>query len=52
MAVQGLLDGGSVMVRRMRAFVVASKMGRDDVSVVVAAAFTNFSAASWPGIPL
>ncbi len=28
MAVRGLLDGGSVMVRRMRAFVVASEMVR------------------------
>ncbi len=28
MAVWGLLDGGSVMVRRMRVFAVASEMGR------------------------
>ncbi len=28
MAVWDLLDGGSVMVRRMRAFAVASEMGR------------------------
>ncbi len=28
MAVRGLLDEGSVMVRRMRAFAVASDMGR------------------------
>ncbi len=28
MVVQGLLDGGSVMVRRMRAFAVPSEMGR------------------------
>ncbi len=34
MAVRGLLGGGSVMVRRMRAFMVANEMGRDIVSVV------------------
>ncbi len=39
MAVRGLLDGGSVMVRRMRAFAVANEMGRGGVSAVVAAAF-------------
>ncbi len=39
MAVRGLLDGGSLTVRRMRAFAVA-------------AAFANSSAASLPGMPL
>ncbi len=40
MTVRGLLDGGggSVTVRRMRAFVVANKMGRGGVSVAVVAA--------------
>ncbi len=38
MAVRGLLDVGSVMVRRMRAFVVA-------------AALAYSSAASLPGMP-
>ncbi len=52
MAVRGLLDGGSVMVRQMRAFVVASEMGRGDVSVAVAAAFANSSADPLPGVPL
>ncbi len=46
MAVRGLLDGGSVTVRRMRAFAVAKEMGRGGVSVAVAAAFANSSAAS------
>ncbi len=41
MAVRGLLDGGWVTMRRMRAFVVANKMGRGGVSVTVAAAFAN-----------
>ncbi len=50
MAVRGLLDGGSVTVCRMRAFPVA--MGRGGVSVAVAAAFANSSAASLPGMPL
>ncbi len=49
-AVWGLLDGGSVMVRQMRAFVEASEMGRGGVSV--AAAFANLSEDSLPGIPL
>ncbi len=35
MAVRGLLDGGSVTVRRMRAFAVANEMGRGGVSVAV-----------------
>ncbi len=50
MAVRGLLDGGSVTVRRMRTFAVANEMGRGGVSV--AAAFANLSAASLPGMPL
>ncbi len=33
MAVRGLLSGGSVTVRRMRAFVVTNEMGRGGVSV-------------------
>ncbi len=49
-AFRGLLDGGSVMVRRMRAFAVANEIGRGGVSVVVAAAFANLSAASLPGM--
>ncbi len=52
MAVRGLLDGGSVMARRMRAFAVANETGRGDVSLAVAAAFANSSAASLPGISL
>ncbi len=52
MAIRGLLDGGSVMARWMRSFAVANEMGRGDVSVAVAAAFANSSAASLPGISL
>ncbi len=52
MAIQGLLDGGLVTVRRMRAFAVVNEMGRGGVSVAVAAVFANSSAASLPGIPL
>ncbi len=52
MAVRGLLDGGSVTVRRMRAFAVAHEICRSGVSVAVAAAFANSSAASLPGMPL
>ncbi len=51
-AVRGLLDGGSVTVRRMRAFVVVNEMGQGGVSVAVAAGFANSSAASLPGMPL
>ncbi len=50
--VRGLLDGGSVTVRRMRAFAVANEMVRGGVSVVVATAFANSSGASLPGMPL
>ncbi len=49
---QGLLGRGLVTVRRMRAFAVANDMGRGGVSVAVAAAFVNSSAASLPGMPL
>ncbi len=52
MAVRGLLDEGLVMVRRMRAFAVASDIGRGGVSVAVEAAFANSSAVSLPGMPL
>ncbi len=52
MAVRGLLDGGLVTVRRMRAFAVVNEMGRGGVSVAVAAAFANPSAALLPGMPL
>ncbi len=52
MAVRGLLDGASVTVRRIRAFAVANEMGHGGVSVAVAAAFANSSAASLPGLPL
>ncbi len=41
-----------MIVRRMRAFAVANKVGRDGLSVAVAAAFTNSSAAPLPGMPL
>ncbi len=41
MAVRGLLDGGSVIVLRMRAFAVASAMGLAGLSVAVAAASPN-----------
>ncbi len=51
-AVRGLLGGVSVMVRRRRAFTVASEIGRGGVSVAVAAAFANSSAASLPGMSL
>ncbi len=52
MAVRGLLGEGSVTVRQIRAFAVANEVGRGGVSVVVAAAFANLSAASLPGMPL
>ncbi len=52
MPVWGLVDGGSVTVRRMRAFAVVNEMGWGSVSVVVAAAFANSTAASLPGMPL
>ncbi len=52
MAVRGLLDRVSVMVRPMGAFAVANEMRRGGVSVTVAAAFANSSAASLPGMPL
>ncbi len=52
MAVRGLLDGGSVTVRWMRAFAVANEMGQVGVSVAVAAAFANSSAVSLPDMPL
>ncbi len=46
LAVQGLLGGRFVMVRRMRAFKMANEMrGRYWVSVVAAAAFVSLSAA-------
>ncbi len=51
-AVRGLLDEASVMARRMRAFAVANEMGWGGVSVAVAAAFANSSAASLHGMPL
>ncbi len=51
MTVRGLLGEGSVMVRQMRAFVVASEMGRGGVSVAAVAASANSSAASLPGMP-
>ncbi len=52
MAVRGLLGEGLVTVRRIRAFAVANEMGRGGVSVAVAAAFANSSAASLPDMPL
>ncbi len=52
MAVRGLLGAGSVTLRRLGAFAVANEMGRGGVSVAVAAAFANSSAASLPGMPL
>ncbi len=52
MAVRGLLNGGSVTVRRVRTLAVANEMGRDGVSVAVAAAFANSLGASLPGMPL
>ncbi len=52
MAVRGPLDGGSVILRRMRAFTVPNEMGRGGVSVAAAAAFDNSSVASLPGMNL
>ncbi len=52
MAGLGQLDGASVIVRLMRTFAVANEMGRGGVPVAVAAAFTNSSAASFPGMLL
>ncbi len=51
-AVRGLLGGEPVMVSRMRAFMVASEMGRGGVSLALAASFANSPAASLPGMPL
>ncbi len=48
MAVQAFLDGGSVMVSRMRAVALASVLGRGGVPVAVAAVFANSSPASLP----
>ncbi len=48
MAVQGLLGWGSVMVGRMRAFVVANEMCRVRVSVVAAVVFHAVSKARCP----
>ncbi len=45
-AIWDLLGVGSVKVRRMRAFAVASEMGRGGVSVAVAATFAD-SPAAW-----
>ncbi len=52
MAVRGLLDGGSLAMRRMMAFAVANEMGHGGVSVALATTFANSSAASLPGMPL
>ncbi len=52
MAVSGLLGVGSETARRMRSFAVANEMGRGGMSVAVAAAFANSSAASLHGISL
>ncbi len=52
MSFRGVLGEGSVTVRRMRAFAVANEMGREGVSVAVAAAFANSSVASLPGMSL
>ncbi len=49
MTVRGLLGGGSVMVRRVRAFTVANQMGRGGVSVVAVTAFTSSSVPLWSG---
>ncbi len=49
-AFRGLLDGGSVTV--LWAFAIENEKGRGGVSVVVAAAFANSSATSFPGMPL
>ncbi len=51
-AVRGLLDRGSVTVRRMRAFAVAKEMGWGGVSVAVTVDFANSSAVLLPGMPL
>ncbi len=48
----GLLDGGSVTVRRLRPVALANEMGRGGVSVALAAAFANSPEASLPGMPL
>ncbi len=48
----GLLGGGSVTVRRMRAFAMKNEIGWDGVPMAVATAFNNSSAASLPGMPL
>ncbi len=47
MAVWGLLDGESVMVRRMRAFAVASEMGLGGVSVAVVATLAWYAHMTW-----
>ncbi len=52
MTVRSKSGGGSVMVRRITAFPVASEMGRGGVSVSVVAAYASSSAASLPGVHL
>ncbi len=49
---RGVMGGVLVMVRQTRTFAVASEMGRNGVSVAVAAAFASSSAISLPGMPL
>ncbi len=46
MAVRGLLEGGSVMMRRMKPFAVENEMVRGRVSLAVAAAFIT-SLLTW-----
>ncbi len=48
----GPVGKGSAVVRRTRAFAVASEMSRGGVSMAVAAAFANSSATSLSGMPL
>ncbi len=47
MAVRGLLDVGSAMVHRMRAFTVASEMDLGGVSVAVVAALPWYALMTW-----
>ncbi len=51
-AVRGLLGGGSVIARQMRAFAVANEMSRVEVTVSASAAFASSSAASLPCMPV
>ncbi len=52
MTVRGLLVGGSVMMRQMRAFAVRIELVFGGVSVMAAAVFTTSSVVALPATPV